>query len=408
MAVKNEEDEKTPWPTAAKTPPPPSSRCPPPPPVSKRTNVYYDEKLAVKNEEDGVQAWEPCEQPSSSVSSPDRSSGPTNESWSEINHLMFTSYVLHAKLPDTKSLQGLLQHPGAHINALICEHVHGAEWTEIKRLAKEQVLEGKTIHEVCQGCFVVTLDRMCTGVNLLPNSTMTKFGFTLGVVEVTLMPPQPAVVIGLLNSPLSQEDPSGIVLDSINNCIDKYGIRILSGIFPNCRNDSNLARMLCQAGAACLPLRQPFWGYDGCKYAWPHQVVLFGPANKVFAVADDDVPPWDGMLERFDAAGNDFLGRLYEQMTKVESPSPTNKVWAKNLSRARIAATKQKSVSWQWWIAGTHQIVLWIDGRSGKERRGAGAQEKTKPGWQPGLQPGGDQRENDGVMICERWRDDVL
>ena len=162
MAVNN----KTPWPTAAKTPPPPSSRCPPPPPKSKRTNVYYDEKLAVKNEEDGVQPSSAVLRPNPSVSSLDRSSGPTNdhssgptnESCSEINHLMFTSYVLHAKLPDKKSLQGLIQHPGAFINALICEQVHGAEWTEIKRLAEEHVLDGKKIHEVCQGCFLVTLD----------------------------------------------------------------------------------------------------------------------------------------------------------------------------------------------------------------------------------------------------------
>ena len=192
------------------------------------------------------------------------------------------------------------------------------------------------------------------------------------------MPPQPAVVIGLLNSPLSQEDPSWSVLDSMNKCIEKYGIRILTGIFPNCRNDSNLARVLFQAGAACLPLRQPFWGRDGSQYAWPHQVVLFGPTSKVFAVADDDIPMWDQLLDRFDAAGNDFLGRLYEQMTKVESPSQTNEVWAKNLSQARIAGTKQKSVTWKWWIAGTHQIVLWIDGRRGRDRRGAGAQEKQK------------------------------
>ena len=380
---------KTAWPTTAKSPPPkPSSRGPQPPPPPPPPKRHRPAPLGVKKEEDIVQpssaVLRPRPSASSSVSSLDCSSGPTNDcssgptnkSCSEINHLMFTSYVLHAKLPDKKSLRGLIQHPGAFINAVICEQVHGAEWTEIKRLAEEHVLDGKKIHEVCQGCFLVTLDRMCQGVTLHP--TMTKLGFTLGVVEVTLMPPQPPVMLGLLISPLSQEDPPMFVLESIHNCIETYGIRILSGIFPNCRDDSKLARMLCQAGAACPPLRQPFWGRDGFQYVWPHQVILFGPANKVLAVADDDIPSWDGMTDRFDIAGDDLIQRLYGQMTHVESPSQPNEIWAKNLSRPRFALAKQKSVSWRWWIHGTHQIVLWIDGRTPKERRGSGSQEKRQ------------------------------
>jgi len=228
---------------------------------------------------------------------------------------------------------------------------------------------------------VVTNNAKCQGARLLQDATITKFGFTLGVVEVTLQPPQPAVVIGLLRSPLAEEDPSPCVLELTRNFIEQYGIRILTGIFPNCRNDCVLARVLFQAGAACLPLRQPFWGRDGSQYAWPHQVVLFGPTNKVFAVADEDNPTWEQLLDRFDEAGNDFLGRLYEQMTKVESPSQTNEVWAKNLSQARIAATTQKSVNWKWWLAGTNQIVLWVDGRTGAEKRGAACQKKQKAKW---------------------------
>ena len=168
------------------------------------------------------------------------------------------------------------------------------------------------------------------------------------------------------------------VLISINNCIEKYGIRILSGIFPNCEDNSQLARMLRQAGAACLPLRQPFWGRDGFQYVWPHQVILFGPANKVVAVADQDIPFWDALTERWDVPGNDLVQRLYEQMTQIEDPPEPIKIRAKNLSRPIFALTKQKSVDWKFWIEGTHQIVLWIDGRTPQERRGSGSQEKRK------------------------------
>lgn len=362
---------------------------PPPPNRPNRKNEFYHEQLAVAKTEltpepsadEALTTNPPSEpgvQPSSSASGPDRSRGPIYEARSEVNHLMFASYVLHDELPDRKSIEGLLQHPGSHIVAVICEHVHGAEQEEMRRLAQETVLGGKTIHEVCPGCFVVTHNALCRGVQLLPDAAMKAFGFTLGVVEVTLLPPQPAVVIGLLNSPLSPEDPSLRVLELMKERIVHYGVRILTGIFPNCRDDSVLARVLLHAGAACPPLRQPFWGRDGSKYAWPHQVVLFGPTKDVFAVADDQIPTWEELRTRFKDAGSDFLGRLYEQMQKVESLSRTNQVWAKNLSQARIATTKQKSVAWKWWIPGTHQIVLWIDGRRANERRGAGSEEKRQ------------------------------
>ena len=75
----SEEDEQKPLPTAAKTQPPP--KCPPPPPPPDREDKAW-----------GVQAWEPCEQPSSSASGPDRNSGPTNgwrlqplEGWPDRN-----------------------------------------------------------------------------------------------------------------------------------------------------------------------------------------------------------------------------------------------------------------------------------------------------------------------------------
>ena len=381
MAVTNEEDKQKPLPTAAEAAPPlPSTRCPPPPPVSKRANVYFDEELAVQHEEGGVQAWEPRAQPSSSAPGPDRSSGPTNQWRPEINHLFFSSVVLHDKLPDKKSIEGLLSHNGSFINAVMCESVRGAEQAEMSRLAQENVLQGKTIHQVCTGCFVVTNNAKCQGARLLPGP-FYKFGFTLSVVEVTLQPPQPAVVIGLLRSPLAPEDPSPCVLDLTRSFIEQYGIRILTGIFPNCKNDSKLVRMLFQAGTACLPLRQSFWGYDGCQYAWPHQVVVFGPTKGVFAVADEANPSWGDLVEHFYEAGDDFLDRIYEQMTNVEASSQTNAVWAKNLSQARIAATTQKSVNWKWWLAGTNHIVLWVDGRTGAERRGAACHKKQQAKW---------------------------
>ena len=297
-----------------------------------------------------------------------------DEAKTEIDNLPFSSCVFFSGQTDVHSIFGLLEHSGWHCTVIICEESDGAEQDEIKRLSSENLLDHKTVYEVTPGSFVVTHDAFCSHVEVLGDAMgISTYGFTFGVAKVFLKD-QPAIVIGLLNSPLSLEDPPKEVLDSMGSVIERYNVRILTGVFPNCDDTSLLAKLCIQNGAVWPPLRQCVWE-DECKYAWPHQVVLFGPIKEVSAVADDDLKTWEDMKERFGRTP-DFVERLHDQMCLVNTPSQRKPDFAKNLNQAMIAATKPKPIDWSWWLVGAHQICLWIDGR--RSRRGSGSAAKQK------------------------------
>ena len=90
-------------------------------------------------------------------------------------------------------------------------------------------------------------------------------------------------------------------------------------------------------------------------------------------MADWKTPQWKDFEERQLQASRAAAKEIYNEMFRVREvcwPS----VQARQLGCPKIRHIKMKPVLWKWWIQGSFQLFLWIDGRAGlRDRQGAKA-----------------------------------
>ena len=90
-------------------------------------------------------------------------------------------------------------------------------------------------------------------------------------------------------------------------------------------------------------------------------------------MADWFTPQWKAFEERQLQASQEARTEIWNDMFRVwEVKWPS--VQARQLACPTFRSIKMKPVAWKWWIEGSFQLFLWIDGRAGqRDRQGAKA-----------------------------------
>ena len=90
-------------------------------------------------------------------------------------------------------------------------------------------------------------------------------------------------------------------------------------------------------------------------------------------MADYWAPKWKDFEERQLKASRAAAKEIYSEMFRVREVRWTS-IQARQLGCPTIPSIKMKPVAWKWWIQGSFQLFLWIDGRAGqRDRQGAKA-----------------------------------
>ena len=58
------------------------------------------------------------------------------------------------------------------------------------------------------------------------------------------------------------------------------------------------------------------------------------------------------------------IASIYAEMVKHHEGAQWR--WepqARQLACPKMGVIKQKTIAWKWWVPGSHQLLLWIDGR---------------------------------------------
>ena len=139
-----------------------------------------------------------------------------------------------------------------------------------------------------------------------------------GVAVVTLSRPRVAVAVGLLNAyPLKDQGMPNDFRRHIRRCLSEFKVRLFTGIFPNCCDDSKLCRTIFRAGAACRPLQRCFASGNGSLYAWPHRLVVLGPVTQASPFIDEHTSWADFCVTHSSFDNADALEDMYAKMESV-------------------------------------------------------------------------------------------
>lgn len=292
-----------------------------------------------------------------------------------IDNLVFASYVLSENC-DMEEFAGLLRKVSAHVAVIVCEAMDRDCDAMLEDLRwQEENLGDKALTRLFPGGYIVTNRAVCEGVQAL---TKWHTSFSLhgsprfGTATVSLRAPQPDIAVGVLRIQASQCVVPSPVISELRDLIAYLEIRFLAGIFPEYDFRSKLWEMLYREGMACAPFCQPFRCDDGHLYAYPHFVAVFGSIEDITAVADEKQPTWRDYLEHTegDLSAED-RDALFDNMHLLGHPLTFR--CEKMVHCPRLGRIIQKPIGWKWLLSGTHQIILWVEGRRGARDRASAA-----------------------------------
>ena len=215
----------------------------------------------------------------------------------EIDNLFFASYVFteSAYAPD---VLGLLEKSPAHVCVVTVRGPHEVfeefleglalqqQETDLSPEKRDKLLLTKQVYRLWAGGYLVCHSYFVASAEVLREDELhfakpdesQALGHNFGVAKIHLKKPQPAVAVGVMNCPPSENGLPSEMIGMMRDRISKRNIRLLAGVFPKDLS-GDFFNMCWEEGAACNPFTQPFRGRNGLLYAWPHQIIAFGPTE---------------------------------------------------------------------------------------------------------------------------------